>query len=531
MADEFRVVKFPDFDSAPGCPVVMPQPSPDQHGDGSVHLGVHLCIPTRTELHPGPGLRTVAAREANFRTLGVVMADANDRLAVLMRDAGFSHKSLARAVVAAAARAGENVTCDHTYVARWLKGSIPRGRMPEFIAEAVSGKAGRRLTIDDIGMGGAAVASVKSDLGLDFADSAETTATVVTNLWRADLAEAGALTRTLPDSAAWNTASIRWLVAPPDGDLTRQGNRSVGLVDVEMIRSTADAFSMLDGRFGGGHARRALIQYLHTDVRPMLDGTYSDAIGKQLHSAVAEALLLAAWMSYDSGLHGVAQRYFIQALRMTQAAGDRLLGGSVLSAMSHQATFIGRFQDAATLARAAVAGPAGSLTPTLTAQFRAMEARALSRLGDARGCDIALTEAERHLALRTPDSDPEYIAYFDEVELAAEFGHCFRDLGRSVQATERGANSIFGDGMNTRSDFFAAMVQAEAYVAQGEIGRGFDVALDALRIGEGLKSARCAHYVVEFQGRITAGMMRTPEFRSFVQQAEGLKLWSAMERR
>ncbi|WP_433572832.1 hypothetical protein [Streptomyces sp. CA-251247] len=453
------------------------------------------------------------------------MADGNARLTALMEQGGFSHKALARAVVVAAGRSGQDVTCDHTYVSRWLKGSIPRGDMPRFIADAVGRKLGRQLTIDDIGMGDAAVSAIQPDLGLDFADRPESVTTTVADLWRADLAESELLIRALPDSAAWNETSVRWLVSPPDGELTRSGGRSVGAVDVDMVRSTADAFSMLDGKFGGGHARRALIQYLHTDVRPMLDGRHSDAVGKQLHSAVAEALLLTGWMSYDSGLHGIAQRYFIQALRMTHAAGDRLLGGCILSAMSHQATFVGRYREAATLARAALTGPAARLTPTLAAQFRAMEARALARLGDARGCDLALSEAERQLSQRTTDSDPAYIAYFDEVELAAEFGHCFRDLGRSAQATERGAGSIFGDGLNNRSDFFATMVQAEAYINQGEASRGFDIALSALQLGEGLKSARCVQYVHEFQGRITDGMKRAGEFRDFIEQARGFRLW------
>ncbi|MGW7082247.1 hypothetical protein ACWGH2_01945 [Streptomyces sp. NPDC054871] len=454
------------------------------------------------------------------------MADRNARLAALMQEAGFSHKSLARAVVAAAAAcSGEVITCDHTYVSRWLKGSIPRGNMPQFIAEAMGPRLGRRLTIDDVGMGDAAVSAVQPDLGLDYPEHPEATAKTVADLWRADLGEAERLVRANPESAAWNTAALRWLVAPPDGELTRTGNRAIGALDVEMVRSTADAFSMLDQKFGGGHARRALIQYLHTDVRPMLDGKHSDAVGKQLHSAVAEALLLAGWMSYDSGLHGIAQRYFIQALRMAQAAGDRLLGGSILSAMSHQATFTERYQDAASLARAAYMGPAASLGPTMAAQFRAMEARALARLGDERGCDLALVEAERKLSQRTADSDPPYIAYFDEVELAAEIGHCFRDLRRSVEATERGAGSIFGDGMNNRSDFFATMVQAEAYINQGEIGRGFEIALRALRLGDGLKSARCLQYVLEFQGRVTDAMRRAPESRDFAEQARGFRLW------
>ncbi|MEU6340669.1 hypothetical protein ABZ883_06930 [Streptomyces sp. NPDC046977] len=453
------------------------------------------------------------------------MTGRNAALAALMQTAGFSHKSLARAVVDSATRSGQNVTCDHTYVTRWLKGSIPRGDMAQFISDAIGRKLGRQLTIDDIGMGGAAVSAVRPELGLDFADLPQTAAKTVADLWRADLAGAERLVHSLPDSAAWNSASLRWIVAPPDGELTRTGNRAVGAVDVDMVRSTAHAFSMLDGRFGGGHARRALIQYLHTDVRPMLGGKYSDAGGKALHSAVAEALLLAGWMSYDSGLHGIAQRYLIQALRMTQSAGDRLLGGSILSAMSHQATFLGRYQDAATLARAAYTGPGGALGPTMAAQFRAMEARALARLGDERGCDLALAEAELKLTQRTADSDPPYIAYFDEVELAAEIGHCFRDLGRSAEAAERGAGSIFGDGMNNRSDFFATMVRAESYINQGEIGCGFQIALSALQLGEGLKSARCVQYVREFQGRITDGMRRAVEFREFEEQARDFRLW------
>jgi hypothetical protein len=108
-----------------------------------------------------------------------------------MQAGNISHKSLARAVVAAAARPGEAIACDHTYVSRWLKGAIPRGNMPQFIAEALGQKVGRRLTLDDIGMGEAAVSAVQPDLGLELADRPEATAKTVTDLWRAELAGAG----------------------------------------------------------------------------------------------------------------------------------------------------------------------------------------------------------------------------------------------------------------------------------------------------------------------------------------------------
>jgi len=86
------------------------------------------------------------------------------------------------------------------------------------------------------------------------------------------------------------------------------------------------------------------------------------------------------------------------------------------------------------LARAARTGTAGIATPTLIAHFHTMEARALARLGNARGCDRALAEAVREFERRRPDDDPAWIQYFDESELAAEFGHCLRDLGRAADA-------------------------------------------------------------------------------------------------
>jgi hypothetical protein len=61
-----------------------------------------------------------------------------------------------------------------------------------------------------------------------------------------------------------------------------------------------DMFGKLDDRFGGGHARQALIQYLATDADRMLNGRSSEEVGRALYAAVGEATLLAAWMSYDS---------------------------------------------------------------------------------------------------------------------------------------------------------------------------------------------------------------------------------------
>jgi ATP/maltotriose-dependent transcriptional regulator MalT len=193
--------------------------------------------------------------------------------------------------------------------------------------------------------------------------------------------------------------------------------------------------------------------------------------------------------------------------------------------MSHQATFIGRYAEAAELARAAQVGTKTAATPTLSAHFSVMEARALARLGDARGCDLALSEAVKAFERRKPEEDPEWIRYFDDAELAAEFGHCFRDLGRPVDATIYATQSLgSADGTYQRSDFFATMVLADAHLRAGEAEEACQVALDALRLGEQLKSARCVSYVREFSASLD-GIGPVPLVRDFTDQATEFTLW------
>ena len=92
--------------------------------------------------------------------------------------------------------------------------------------------------------------------------------------------------------------------------------------------------------------------------------------------AVGEATLLAVWMTYDSAPTSLlAQSHLVQALALAQAGNDRLLGASILDAMSRQATFAGRFTDAANLACAALTGTRGIAPPTA--------GRTLSRDGSA----------------------------------------------------------------------------------------------------------------------------------------------------
>jgi hypothetical protein len=94
-----------------------------------------------------------------------------------------------------------------------------------------------------------------------------------------------------------------------------------GMGDVEHFRVTVQTFGHLDDRFGGGHARQALIQYLSSDGDRLLRGRYIEAVGSALFSSVAEA----AWMTDDSAPRSAVAGLSACGQPDTQA-GDALAG-------------------------------------------------------------------------------------------------------------------------------------------------------------------------------------------------------------
>jgi tetratricopeptide (TPR) repeat protein len=234
-------------------------------------------------------------------------------------------------------------------------------------------------------------------------------------------------------------------------------------------------------------------------------------------------------MTYDSApTSSLAQSYFVQALALAQAGNDRLLGASILDAMSHQATFAGRFTDAANLARAAQAGTRGTAPPTLTAHFHAMEARAFARLGDAKACSRALSESVTEFDRANPENAPAWIQYFNESELSAEFGHCMRDLGRASDAVRYADSSLKASEEFGRSDFFVSLVLADAQLAAGNAEQACDIALKAISSGDQIRSARCVSYLREFSKHLpTSTNGAITEFR---EQAMSSRLWRIASR-
>ncbi|OEV07243.1 regulator, partial [Streptomyces nanshensis] len=288
-------------------------------------------------------------------------------------------------------------------------------------------------------------------------------------------------------------------------DRTERGpGQRVTVGDVNALRSVCELFRALDNAYGGGHARQALVRYLEHEAEPMLRGVYGEQLGRRLFGAAADLTRLAGWTSYDIAAHGLAQRYFVQALRLAQAAGDRAYGSYVLVTMSRQAVYLGHGREAVQLARVAQQGVGTNAPPLVQALLHTAEARGHAVLGEVRACTSSLSRAERALeAAKSGEDAPPWARPFDEAQLADESGHCHRDLQQyraAAQHAER-ALQLRGSGL-TRSRLFCRMVLATARLGLGEVEQACVLAAEAAQQAAEMRSVRAHEYVRDFERRL-----------------------------
>ncbi|MEU3949447.1 transcriptional regulator [Streptomyces sp. NPDC029526] len=434
----------------------------------------------------------------------LVARQPNERLQALIQEAGCSNAGLARRVNLCGAEHGLDLRYDKTSVARWLRGQQPRGRAPAVIAEALGRKLGRTVTIDEIGMANGK--NLASGVGLQFSPTVLGAIEQVCELWRSDVGRRDFLSGSSVAASALVEPSRDWLISVPDAQVARSAGPRVGRSDVGAVRSMTQALVDLDHQYGSGHVRPVVVHYLNSVVSGLLTGSYREAVGRELFAAVARLTELAGYMAVDTGQPGLAQRYYIQALRLAQAAGDRGYGGYVLAAsMSHLAAQLGNPREIAQLARAAQEGARGRATPRAESMFHAAEARGHALMGDVRAAETSAGRAMSALEAADPAAgdDPPWIRHFDEAYLADELAHCHRDLGQA-RAAERCARAALAGHPESRARRRAIghVLLATAQVQQREIDAACSTGLQAVELLEGLRSDRGAEYLEDLRQRL-----------------------------
>jgi tetratricopeptide (TPR) repeat protein len=433
-----------------------------------------------------------------------------------MQEAGISNKGLA-ARVRALAPPAHPVAADHVSVRRWLDGMHPRGRTGELIAQALSQKLARPVTLAEIGLRNpSSAAGDLSEESADYQEDVTSSIGVLDQVARGDLTDVSSGT-----DRAWVSASTPNVISSYlFGQLSLPDPAELATAQIAhrptAIRITANQLMDLDFQLGGGHTRQLLLGYFRSDVLPLLRQAHARG-QREVFAAAAEVAQLLGWSAYDAGRHGAAQRYFVQGLRLAREGNDHLLGGRLLANLSHQANYLGEFDDAVQYARAAQAATTGRSTPLVTTMFLCMEARALASRGLKRECASTLHRAEQLFERGRAGGEPDWIGYFNAEELAGESAHCFRDLGMPSEAISFATRAIEPTNTPPRTKAFIEMVSAAGSLAAGEVEEAVNRALVAVSSAGALRSQRYRRYVADFRRDLVSRYGTHPSTRSFIE--------------
>lgn len=366
----------------------------------------------------------------------------NSELKAAIAAAGVTHEQLARAVVRVAVEcgAGELTTVGRSHVSHWVAGSVPSGRGPQILGEALSRFLRRPVGPEDLGLRPPAedeLLSWQTD-----------TVTALIDLGRAavDLDRRQVLGAAVYSLAALAVPGDDWWAEAIRTGQARAGaaGHRVGAGDLDAVQDMVRLFSEVDQRRGGGHARTAVVQYLSSDVARLLRGRFtSDALRRDLFTAAAELAYLAGWMAFDDAEHAAAQRHFTVATKLAAEADDPPMQAHILRAMAHQALDLGHPRYAHELAAASVHGDRYTLaSPRERALIGVVYGRTLAASGEPRRAAQALLRAEDDLARAGGDREPARVFFFGPASLAHETACTLRDSGDLTAAADHFRRSV-----------------------------------------------------------------------------------------
>ncbi|MEU5034911.1 MULTISPECIES: transcriptional regulator [Streptomyces] len=414
--------------------------------------------------------------------------EPNVLLESLIEESGVSRAGLAGHVNRAGRSRGLSLRYEHTAVSRWLKGQRPRGQVPDLICEVLGGRLGRPVGLDDIGMG-ASAASAGTDGGTGSA-SLSGFVERATALWRSDeqqrphLATVPAVTGTSAVMPVWE-----WENPPEDTDVSRPGPGRVSASDIAMLKAARDHYEQMYRKTGGIATRSRIVRFLNAEAAPLLRGGHSDALGRSLHRATAGLVAVAGICAYDSDAHGLAQRYFHQALRLAKSSGDRGLGGYVIALLVTQSLFLGDHRRSIAFAEAALRAAGGHITPALAADLHAMQAKAYAQLGDAASARACIGRAEAQAGRIHTGREPDETGYVQPGLVDVQVAEALIGLGDLPAAREHAASAVRAPAHDRGRVHRLAML-SHIELLQGEADRAATTAAEMAVRARGMESQR-----------------------------------------
>ncbi|MGH3889876.1 MAG: hypothetical protein ACRDSZ_25480 [Pseudonocardiaceae bacterium] len=316
----------------------------------------------------------------------------------------------------------------------------------------------------------------------------------------------------------------QWLVHEPEPLVSGLAGHRVSGELVDRLSTMVAELRRMDDVAGGGGVF-AMAQQAFGWVAGLLDrASYDERTGRALHVVLAELGRLCGFSAYDTGHHGLAQRFNVAALRAAHTADDRPLGAHILAGMAYQAATGGEPAEGVTLIETALAGTRGRATPALLTELHIRQALAFATLRDTCACTAAISQALTQAEQLTPDDDPPWLYWLGPANIAIDAGQCLLQLGQADQAAAR-----LHDGLAQLSESFIRERQIDiTYLAdalarpgkQRDLDAAAALGMQSIDLAESLDSARGTGCLRDLYYQLRPHA-KIPAVHDFVERARG----------
>ncbi|WP_143230763.1 transcriptional regulator [Actinosynnema sp. ALI-1.44] len=284
---------------------------------------------------------------------------------------------------------------------------------------------------------------------------------------------------------------------PPDNisrpliklDPTDQASPAAGYSDVHILVDAHRHYEIMYRNSGGLPAKILLERFLREHANPILASSYREHTGRQLLRAMGSLVALTGICCYDCEHYGAAQRHFEHAQRLADAAGDLRFGSYVYALMVNQALALRDFRQAIDFTEAAVHYASNHMSPALTADLRAMQAKAYAQIDEPKSTYLAITQAESSATRIHLEEEPPETGYVQPGLIEAKLGEALSGVGDLNPAYEYAQKSLtIADHPRGRVNRLASMVDLE--LQGGDVEHASSLTVEMVELATGMESRR-----------------------------------------
>jgi tetratricopeptide (TPR) repeat protein len=320
------------------------------------------------------------------------------------------------------------------------------------------------------------------------------------------------------------------LLAAIEGD-------GAGATLLGQLEGTIPTLWALDDAYGGTRVLPYVSAEFQTAAYILRQGGHNSETTVRLFHLVALLAQHAGWAAFDAGQHGLAQRYYLTALRAAHQAGDRQLAAHVLADLAFQSASTDARADADDLAE--VAMRAADRTPArVRASVASRAAFAYGAAGNEHAFATCRDLAHEQLDGARPEAgDPDWMYYLTPGHIDSLAASAFVYLAQTerAQGQTRRARARLRDSVQLLPSTAALRDRAHphqrraavdgawlalAHTLYGDLEQGCHVGRLTISRLDRVQSDRCVGVLRALRGALRTGRMNNPDVREFVVELE-----------